>query len=329
MSLHGLKFIDQHACWRRLRLFMSYSVNAAVAREFRPLKENGKRNPMIFVVVIFCHILAIWLLIYFHRPYQLSAPAPINAIKVHFISKSQSDVLAKQSSAMQQAASKQAVNSQPKVEKSVTQPTTKAVEPVKRLTTTQSEKIVSYLPEKNEVVKKIETKPNVSLPSPTLSMKDNHVTTQSLNSAHNGQGTAIQGSKTISMGKGTAQGEDQRVGGSQEGNDKALSRVQAAPLAQEDPIQVNTIDVLSFPLKYQDRELQNQDRRVILTIYVDSKGNTSKVMIKQSTGIAYLDQLAVKAAQKARFKPHKINGKAVPIFVHLPIDFRMNQRGRS
>ncbi|OUY06498.1 energy transducer TonB family protein [Acinetobacter populi] len=307
---------------------MSYSVNASAVRAFKPLKANGIGRPVIFIAVLCGHLLALWLLVYLHRPYQLSASPQINAIKVHFISMSKSDTLAQQSSAAQQAAPEKATDPQPKVENPVKPAIIKPVEQVKTLTATQSEKIVSRLQTKNETVQKTKVTESTSSPSPTLAIKENKASNQNLSSTDNGQGTAIQGSKTVSVGQGTAQGEDQHAGGRQEGNDKTLSRAQAAPLAQEDPIQVNTIDVLSFPLKYQDRELQNQDRQVILTIYVDSKGNTSKVMIKQSTGIAYLDQLAVKAAQKARFKPHKIDGRAVPIFVNLPIDFRMNQRGR-
>ncbi|MFU8924988.1 energy transducer TonB family protein [Acinetobacter puyangensis] len=143
------------------------------------------------------------------------------------------------------------------------------------------------------------------------------------------QGKAVQGSKQASQGQDTAQGDAKTAGGTQHENDKTVSQAQAAPVADDTPLSINRIDVLSFgKLPYTDKDLQNQSRQVILTIYVNHKGNPTQVQIKQSTGLSYLDQLAVKAAQKARFKPHRVNGQAVPIKVDFPINFEMNRRGR-
>lgn len=308
---------------------MSYSVHASLGRSFKPLKENKKRNPVVFVVVVFGHVLALWLLIYLHRPYQLSAPPQVNAIKVHFVSMSKSDDVARHSATAQHAAPEQPTQPQPKLEKPIAPAKTKPVEQVKTVTSRQSDKTVIRSQEKNEPVQKNELKESTPAASSAISIQENKVIPQIQTSPNAGKAKAIEGSKQQEQASGTAQGEGQRAGGSKEGQDKMLSQAKTAPIAQESPILVNSIDVLSFPLKYQDRELQNQDRQGVLTIFVDRRGYTTKVLIKQSTGIDYLDQQAVKAAQKARFKPHKVNGQAVPIFVNLPIDFRMNQRGRG
>ncbi len=111
----------------------------------------------------------------------------------------------------------------------------------------------------------------------------------------------------------------------QQGKDsnKALS---AASIAmRQEPIPVSQVDLLSFgKIHYDDRELQNQQRLLVLTIKINAKGQPVDVKMKQSSGIANLDGMAMVAAQKAKFKPYEINGEALAVVVDFPIQLKLS-----
>ena len=104
-----------------------------------------------------------------------------------------------------------------------------------------------------------------------------------------------------------------------------LFRSESAPKPQQ-PIMVSKVDVLSFgKLNYDDRELQNQQRLLVLTIKINPQGQAIDVKVKQSTGLSSLDARGVQAAQKTKFKPHILNGEAVAIVVDFPIQLKLGR----
>lgn len=106
------------------------------------------------------------------------------------------------------------------------------------------------------------------------------------------------------------------------------SKAPSTQVEHDDIVQVSSVDVLSFGgLDYDDRELKQQNRLVELRIRINEKGKPIDIQLSQSSGIASLDERVMQAARKSRFKPHKINGRAVTIVVDFPVQLKLN-RGR-
>lgn len=106
------------------------------------------------------------------------------------------------------------------------------------------------------------------------------------------------------------------------------SKAPSTQVEHDDVVQVSSVDVLSFGgLDYDDRELKQQNRLVELRIRINEKGQPIDIQVRQSSGIASLDERVMQAARKSRFKPHKINGRAVTIVVDFPVQLKLN-RGR-
>lgn len=106
------------------------------------------------------------------------------------------------------------------------------------------------------------------------------------------------------------------------------SKAPSTQVEHDDVVQVSSVDVLSFGgLDYDDRELKQQNRLVELRIRINEKGQPIDIQLRQSSGIASLDKRVMQATRKSRFKPHKINGRAVTIVVDFPVQLKLN-RGR-
>lgn len=125
---------------------------------------------------------------------------------------------------------------------------------------------------------------------------------------------------------GTAQNKNDDASSSRQGQDSKQEQNTAALEKTAAPIPVSRVDVLSLgKFSYDDHELQNQQRLIILTLQIDAKGQATAVRIKQSSGIASLDDRAVKAMHKSKFKPHKVNGEAVAIVVDFPFQLKLGR----
>ncbi|WOE42579.1 energy transducer TonB [Acinetobacter chinensis] len=108
------------------------------------------------------------------------------------------------------------------------------------------------------------------------------------------------------------------------GHQSESSAVSAA--SDKVPIPINRVDVLSLgKLTYDDRELQNQQRLVVLTIHINAKGLPVNIHVKQSSGLESLDERAMAAIRKSKFKPHKMNGEAVAVIVDFPIQLKLSR----
>ena len=55
------------------------------------------------------------------------------------------------------------------------------------------------------------------------------------------------------------------------------------------------------------------------------KGSPSTFNYVKVRVIQSLDERVIQAARKSRFKPHKINGRAVTIVVYFPVQLKLNR----
>ena len=67
-----------------------------------------------------------------------------------------------------------------------------------------------------------------------------------------------------------------------------------------------------------------EEGRVMLRVLVNEKGRPERVEIQQTSGSPRLDEAARQAAQRAVFKPHIENGRAIAVFAIIPIKFQLD-----
>ena len=63
---------------------------------------------------------------------------------------------------------------------------------------------------------------------------------------------------------------------------------------------------------------------VTLRVLVNEQGRAEQASVQQSSGFSGLDEAGRQAAMRALFKPYFEDGKAVPVYVLVPINFRMS-----
>lgn len=70
----------------------------------------------------------------------------------------------------------------------------------------------------------------------------------------------------------------------------------------------------------------NETGVVLVRAYIDSHGGASRnVAVEKSSGFSRLDQAAVAAVQRARFKPYTENGQPVEGWALIPINFELEK----
>ena len=69
---------------------------------------------------------------------------------------------------------------------------------------------------------------------------------------------------------------------------------------------------------------RGQEGTVWLDIWLDEKGNKSKLEVTQSSGLALLDKSALKAVSEWKFKPYERNGIRIASRVRIPVVFSLN-----
>ena len=65
--------------------------------------------------------------------------------------------------------------------------------------------------------------------------------------------------------------------------------------------------------------------RVLLRVYIDEAGLPRQVLLAQSSGFARLDEAALTAMKKARFRPYTENGQPTAGWAPAPIDFELEK----
>ena len=69
----------------------------------------------------------------------------------------------------------------------------------------------------------------------------------------------------------------------------------------------------------------NEAGRVMVRVYIDEAGMPRTVQVSQSSGFARLDDAALAAMKKARFKPYTENGRPTAGWAPAPIDFELEK----
>jgi len=64
---------------------------------------------------------------------------------------------------------------------------------------------------------------------------------------------------------------------------------------------------------------------VMLRVFIDEAGRVRDVQVSRTSGHSRLDDAAMAAVQKARFKPPSENGQAVSGYAQVPVDFQLER----
>ena len=86
---------------------------------------------------------------------------------------------------------------------------------------------------------------------------------------------------------------------------------------------------LKNPAPRYPREAKNarQEGMVLLTAQVSGMGLAEQVTVKNSSGFPLLDEAALKAVERWKFKPAKIGSMAIASQVEIPIRFQLDKKG--
>lgn len=290
-----------------------------------PLLQGPKHfyKCLTIVVVIGLHVFVVWMLSHLIEPYTFKATPKVDALKVSFVSLAP----AKKPSA-------ENIESQPK--KSVTPQSTlnnsiSSVPEESKKSSTNVQTLVSKTAPKEVVQNNLNDKQQAQ-PKTTL---NNSASLQPLQptewrAAHTDKklsSTDLEQTQTEHLPQNT-NSETKSSGVKTPATQQEYSKAPSTQVEHDDVVQVNSVDVLSFGgLDYDDRELKQQNRLVELRIRINEKGQPIDIQLRQSSGIQSLDERVIQAARKSRFKPHKINGRAVTIVVDFPVQLKLN-RGR-
>ncbi|AVN22863.1 energy transducer TonB [Acinetobacter pittii] len=290
-----------------------------------PLPQGPKHfyKCLTVVVVIGLHVFAVWMLSHLIEPYTFKATPKVDALKVSFVSLAP----AKKPSA-------EKIESQPK--KSVTPQSTlnssvSSVPEESKKSPTNVQTLVSKAAPKEVVQNNLNDKQQVQ-PKMTLNNLASSQAAQPTERrvAHNDKklsSTDLEQTQTEHLLQNT-NSETKSGGIKTPAMQQEYSKAPSTQVEHDDVVQVSSVDVLSFGgLDYDDRELKQQNRLVELRIRINEKGQSIDIQLRQSSGIQSLDERVMQATRKSRFKPHKINGRAVTIVVDFPVQLKLN-RGR-
>ena len=70
---------------------------------------------------------------------------------------------------------------------------------------------------------------------------------------------------------------------------------------------------------------QRQEGTVSLRVLVSASGEASQVVLAGSSGVSSLDQAALRAVRRWRFKPARQNGQPIRAWVRVPVRFKLSR----
>lgn len=290
-----------------------------------PLPQGPKHfyKCLTVVVVIGLHVFVVWMLSHLIEPYTFKATPKVDALKVSFVSLAPAK---KRSAEKIESKPKKSVTPQSTLSSSVSSvPEESKNSPTNIQTlaskTASKEAVQNNLNDKQQVQSKTTLNNSTSLqPAQRTERLVTH-TDKKLSS------TDLEQTQTEQLPQ-NANSETKSGGVKTPAMQQEYSKAPSTQVEHDDVVQVSSVDVLSFGgLDYDDRELKQQNRLVELRIRINEKGQPINIQLRQSSGIQSLDERAIQAARKSRFKPHKINGRAVTIVVDFPVQLKLN-RGR-
>ncbi|WP_277560325.1 energy transducer TonB [Acinetobacter beijerinckii] len=284
---------------------------------------HSYHKSIIVLLVIVMHLIGLWFLSHFIEPYTLTASPKVNALKIRFVSLAQSENPSLHTMAQHAIAQPPKQHLQKESELPATQQSAESIE----------QKIFTSLNATNTVQKKQPNKKDHAVASQSAQT----VAVQSLESKAFKQQT-----QTDQQSTATAVNENQQMHKAQSEENQSrpsgvktpaaqqqLSRAAESQVQHDEPIQVSRVDVLSFgKFSYDDRELRQQTRMVELRLRINENGQPIDIQLKQSSGIASLDERVLNAARQSKFKPYKVNGRAVAIVVDFPVQLNLSRDSR-
>ncbi|WP_343682737.1 energy transducer TonB [Acinetobacter baylyi] len=290
-----------------------------------PLPQGPKHFYKCFTVavVIALHVFVVWMLSHLIEPYTFQASPKVDALKVSFVSlapakKPSAEKIESQpkKSLAPKSTLNNSISSVP--EESKNSPTNVQTLASK---TASKEVVQNNLNDKQQAQSKMTLNNSTSLQPLQLTKK---------RAVHNDKKLSLtdpEQTQTEHLSQNT-NSTTQSGGVKTPATQQEYSKAPSTQVEHDDVVQVSSVDVLSFGgLDYDDRELKQQNRLVELRIRINEKGQPIDIQLGQSSGIQSLDERVMQAARKSRFKPHKINGRAVTIVVDFPVQLKLN-RGR-
>ncbi|WP_111856040.1 energy transducer TonB [Acinetobacter oleivorans] len=290
-----------------------------------PLPQGPKHfyKCLTVVVVIGLHVFVVWMLSHLIEPYTFQASPKVDALKVSFVSL----VPAKKPSA-------EKTESQPKesvTPKSTLNSSVSSVPEESKNSPTNVQTLASKTAPKEVVQNNLNDKQQAlsktSLNNSTSIQSAQPTERRAVHNDKKLSSTDLEQMQTEHLPQNT-NSETKSGGVKTPATQQEYSKAPSTQVEHDDVVQVSSVDVLSFGgLDYDDRELKQQNRLVELRIRINEKGQPIDIQLRQSSGIQSLDERVMQATRKSRFKPHKINGRAVTIVVDFPVQLKLN-RGR-
>ncbi|MGT2549972.1 energy transducer TonB [Acinetobacter geminorum] len=295
-----------------------------------PLPQGPKHfyKCLTVVVVIGLHVFVVWMLSHLIEPYTFQATPKVDALKVSFVSLAPAK---KPSHEKTESQPEKSVTPQSTLNSSVSSVPEKSKNSPTNVQTLNVQTLASKTASKEVVQNNLNNKQQAQ-PKTTL---NNLVSSQAVQpterrAAHNDKklsSTDLEKTQTEHLSQNT-NSETKSGGVKTPATQQEYSKAPSTQVEHDDVVQVSSVDVLSFGgLDYDDRELKQQNRLVELRIRINEKGQPINIQLRQSSGIQSLDERVMQATRKSRFKPHKINGRAVTIVVDFPVQLKLN-RGR-
>lgn len=275
--------------------------------------RNDYRKYFTLSTVCLGHLLVLYVIWSADVQVPIATAVPKNTINIRFIAPQKNDVRPVADLSSGQSALK---NTQKTVEPTTALEVSKKQESNVSVISTDTLRKTVIPIQKNASKQQAQQNSTVQVEKEAVKTKDNPEKNVQMSESSMSTSTATKSTgSTASESKASVQNS---------GHQSESSAVSAA--SDKVPIPINRVDVLSLgKLTYDDRELQNQQRLVVLTIHINAKGLPVNIHVKQSSGLESLDERAMAAIRKSKFKPHKMNGEAVAVIVDFPIQLKLSR----
>ncbi len=108
----------------------------------------------------------------------------------------------------------------------------------------------------------------------------------------------------------------------------AVPSYQPAPPAPPQPAAPKTVSGVEYirapqPVYPGISRRMGESGTVTLRVLIGEKGNAEQVTVQKSSGSANLDEAGRQAVLRALYKPHVEDGKAIPVYALVPINFQL------
>ncbi|MFV5548456.1 energy transducer TonB [Acinetobacter oleivorans] len=289
-----------------------------------PLPQGPKHfyKCLTVVVVIGLHVFVVWMLSHLIEPYTFQASPKVDALKVSFVSLAPAK---KPSTEKTESQPEKSVTPQSTLNSSVSSVPEKSKNSPTNVQTLAS-KTASKEVVQNNLNNKQQAQPKTTLNNSASIQSAQPTERRAVHNYKKLSSTYLEQTQTEYLLSSNS--ETKRGGVKTPATQQEYSKAPSTQVEYDDVVQVSSVDVLSFGgLDYDDRELKQQNRLVELRIRINEKGQPFDIQLRQSSGIQSLDERVMQATRKSRFKPHKINGRAVNIVVDFPVQLKLN-RGR-